>query len=276
MYSLCATENIMNWLNKELKTYLVDMSFSKNKYITHEYNHKNFNIKIYTTKLIFISGEYKERIYEKLIDISEENNCLGCDEVGVGDFFGPVVYCSVFFDEQTIKILKKKHLPIKDSKKLKDEEIKKIYESLKNDVNFAVEIMYDYQIQEMNSVEQKVYNHHKNCEKYFKVSPQKIVIDLFTTINAFNKYSKKLKINWENNLILETKADSKYLSVALASIFARAIFLEEMQKLEKKYNMKFPLGAGNVKKVGKEFIIKYSKEELATFAKTSFKTFNEL
>lgn len=272
MYSLTATKVIQDWLIKELKPQSIDPAMYGNN-INRVYKHPKFIIKEYTGGVLTIDGEYQKRIYEKIINISKEEDKLGCDEVGVGDFFGPVVYCAVFFDLKTIKKISQSYLPIKDSKKLKDSEVKVIYQSLKNNVNYSVQIMYDWQIADLNSIGQKVYNHYQNVKKY---QPKETIIDLFTTEKSFYKYSQDLSIVWPKELRLETKADGKFLSVALASIFARAIFLEEMDKLEVKYQMKFPLGAGQVKGVAREFIDKYSKAELAKFAKTSFKTFNEL
>ncbi len=92
----------------------------------------------------------------------------------------------------------------------------------------------------------------------------------------FAKYSNTLNLTWPDNLLLETKADGKFISVALASIFARAIFIKEMEILENKYDFTFPYGANNVVNPGKEFVKLYSKDELATFCKTSFKTFDEI
>jgi ribonuclease HIII len=99
---------------------------------------------------------------------------------------------------------------------------------------------------------------------------------LFTTEKSFYQYSKNLNITWPKDIILQTKADSHFMTVALASIIARALFLIEMDKLNKKYNMIFPLGAGNVIPTAKKFVKQYSKDELSTFCKTTFKTFNEI
>jgi ribonuclease HIII len=62
------------------------------------------------------------------------------------------------------------------------------------------------------------------------------------------------------------------IAVAAASIIARGIFLEEFDKMGKKYNFDFPKGASNVIDSGLSFIEKYSKEELRNVAKVGFKT----
>ena len=70
--------------------------------------------------------------------------------------------------------------------------------------------------------------------------------------------------------MLEHKADSKFICVALASILARGIYLSEIKKLEKKYRIKLPLGNNFDKIYIYDFIKKYGEDELKKIAKTSF------
>ncbi len=271
MYSIINKKEIDTFLSKELSKFKVNPS---NKTIKDMYVSDRFTIAVYNSNTLLINGELEDRIYTKLLSLVEEDKYLGCDEVGVGDFFGPTVYCSVRLDQEIIKKLSTSYINIKDSKKFKDEEIMEVYSKLKSIVDYQVEVVFDKDIDNLNSIEQKMVYHNKNTLKFNNVDT--CVIDLFTTENSFNKYTQKYNLKWNDNLILETKADSKFYSVAIASIIARGVFLEEMDKLNKKYDMVFPLGSVNVKKTGSEFIKRYSKEELATFAKTSFKTFDEI
>lgn len=276
MLTLTATKPILTWLEQNLAQYQVP---STNKTITHSYQTETkkgekFKIDVYTTNTLTITGNISERIYSSLIKASNEINVVGCDEVGVGDFLGPTVYASVKLDQAALNYLSTQHLPIRDSKKLTDPQIIEMYNKLVNKIEFHHQVVFDYEIDNLNSIAQKVYYHFENV---FDYEEEQIIIDLFTTEKSFYKYSHDLDIKWTDNIVLETKADGKYLSVALASIIARAIFLQEMSKLEEKYNFELPFGAGNkVKLAAQEFVNKYGKDELATFAKTSFKTFNEL
>ncbi|MDV3192501.1 MAG: hypothetical protein Q8840_00760 [Sweet potato little leaf phytoplasma] len=47
--------------------------------------------------------------------------------------------------------------------------------------------------------------------------------------------------------IFKTKAESKFLCVAAASIIARYLFLQEIEKLGKDNNLKLILGASDIK-----------------------------
>ncbi len=276
MITIIATEKIKKWLDCNLKQFTVE---NKNKSITNCYEKttskgERFKITIYSTGTLTIEGNIKERIYQKLISISGEENYVGCDEVGVGDFLGPTVYVAVKLDQEAIAKLATTNYPIRDSKKLSDAEIISIFENTRNFIEYNQQIVYDAEIDGLNSIAQKVNYHFENI---FDYEEETIVIDLFTTEKSFYRYSQELDITWPQNIILETKADNKFYSVALASIYARAIFLSQMAELEKKYDFELPLGAGaKPKAAASKFIDKYSKEELATFCKTSFKTFNEI
>lgn len=245
------------------------------KYIQTEYSHPKFNIKIYTTGTMTISGSKEYDIYTKLIGLTNEENTLGCDEVGVGDFFGPTVYCCVNLTPESLQYIAENFLVIKDSKKMTDDEIFKLYENhIKNNIDYQVVSVFDREIPKgLNSIEQKSYYHNQLINRY--VQQRYEVIDLYTTENNFWKVSNKLKLSWPENIILETKADSKYYSVALASIIARYHFVCEMDKLDSKYNYDFPYGA-NVAKEAQVVADLLGKEEMAQFVKTSFKTYDNL
>ena len=66
------------------------------------------------------------------------NGLIGCDEVGVGDYFGPIVTCACYIDNTNLEKFKK--LKIKDSKKLSDEYILQIAGFIKNHATLYVNI----------------------------------------------------------------------------------------------------------------------------------------
>ncbi len=276
MYSLIANLSIRDWISIYLEKYKVN---SNTPYVENEYVGKGFKITLYENNTLLIDGEIKDRIYDKFIDISGEKDSFGYDEVGVGDFFGPVVYCNVGFTSKTINALKMHKISIKDSKKYKDHDILSIYSKIKDNIDYVYKKIYDHEVDNLNSIEQKVYYHNLNYQDSFgiHVEVSKDIIDLFTTVKNFDDTTKRLGLTWSKDIILETKADSKYNCVGLASMIARAIYLEEMDRLNRKYNMQFPLGTNEkVVAVAKEFVDKYSKEELGKICKTSFKTFDEI
>lgn len=273
MIIFIAKDEIKSFLYNELAPYQIAPS---SEYIQTEYKHRLFNIKVYKSQTITVSGSKEKEIYNKFIEVLDEDNYIGMDEVGVGDFFGPTVYVAVRLTRDDIDKFRNLYVNIKDSKKLKDEEIVHIYNKIKSFIKYEKQIVFDKDIDSSyNSIMQKMYYHYQNYLALKDKSDRKVIIDLFTTENNFHKVAKNMEVEYSNNLKLETKADSKYVSVALASIIARYHFISEMDKLNEKYCFEFPYGA-NVKLEAIEFIKMYSKAEMAKFCKTTFKTFDEV
>jgi ribonuclease HIII len=102
------------------------------------------------------------------------------------------------------------------------------------------------------------------------VECKKVVIDQFSSkksrvVDELGPLAKKIEF------VQFHKGESD-LAVAAASIIARGIFLEEMEKMNDMYYFKFPKGASNVISAAQEFVKKHGSEELEKVAKTSFKT----
>ncbi len=272
MQVMICKPQMVEFLNSTISKYETRPS---GKYVQREYAHPKFNIKIYTTGTLTVQGSKEFDIYRKLISMTDEANTTGSDEVGVGDFFGPTVYATIKLTDQSLAYISEHLLTIKDSKKMTDEEMTNLFENhINGNIEYEVVIAYDSQIPDhLNSIEQKSYYHNQLVNKY--PDCRYSVVDLYTTENNFFKVDRKLGLSWPNKLILETKADGKYYTVALASIVARYFFIKEMDKLDKKYNYHFSYGA-NVAKEAQIVADMIGKDELAKFCKTSFKTFKEL
>ena len=103
-------------------------------------------------------------------------------------------------------------------------------------------------------------------------SSAKVIMDEFTSSQVYDKYLKL--INPKNVAkvdFFQIKAERKFLAVACASIFARALFLLEIRKMEKKIKRQIPLGAVKKEKIinlGK-FLLQHG--QLDEFAKLDFK-----
>ena len=101
----------------------------------------------------------------------------------------------------------------------------------------------------------------------------KIIIDQFTSPKSYYTYLKQEGITEKvTKITFLTKGESKHLSVAAGSVISRYLFLEEMDKLSKKYNMTILKGASDkVDEIGKQIVKKYGKDELYKIAKLNFK-----
>ncbi|MBR2067815.1 MAG: ribonuclease HIII [Solobacterium sp.] len=199
----------------------------------------------------------------------------GSDEVGTGDYFGPICVCATYIHPTQVKALES--LPIQDSKAITDKLILEVAPILMQQLKHSLLIVSNDKYNEvhvtnnMNQIKAKLHNQaFINLEKKVEL-PEFIIVDQFTPETSYYRYLQKER-KVINHIHFETKAESKYLSVAASSMIARYAFLKEMEKMNEKYQLDFPLGASDkVDLFAIEFINQYGIEELQHVAKMHFK-----
>ena len=207
---------------------------------------------------------------------------IGSDEVGTGDYFGPIVVTASFVSTEQFEYLEK--LGVRDSKKITDEKIKEIAVQLIEKIPHVTTIMdnktyNNAQEKNANMNKIKAYLHNKaiytlmSKEKY---NYAKIVIDEFCSKENYYKYLEGID-NVVNHITFLTKAEDQVFSVAVSSIISRYVFLREMDKLSDSIHIPLPKGAGEeVNNIGKEIVTKYDKDKLNEIAKLNFKNTNKI
>ena len=200
---------------------------------------------------------------------------IGSDEVGTGDYFGPIVVTGTYVDKENIPFLEE--LGVKDSKKLEDEKILEIVPKMIQKIPYACYVLSNHEYNEkynsdinMNKI--KAILHNKVLMKMTTQFPNVdyVVVDEFAKPNVYFNYLKDTPSY--RNITFMTKAESKCLSVACASIISRYVFIKEFDKLSKMVNTTLPKGAGDaVDQVGKQLVQKYGFDILEKIAKLSFK-----
>lgn len=227
---------------------------------------------------------YKKTKKESILPSSYTNyeDQIGSDEVGFGDFFGPIVVASAYFKTSDKDFLEQ--LGIKDSKKLTDSKILEIAPRIIKKIKYSLLIVDP---QKLTSLFENGYNLNKiksilhntvllNLEKKIKNKNLSVYIDQFTEPNIFYSYISN-EPEQIKNVIFKTKGESYFPSVAIASCIARYSFLTKMNELNKKYNLEFPFGASSkVDQFAKDFVQKYGINELKKIVKTNFKNFKKL
>lgn len=200
---------------------------------------------------------------------------IGSDEVGTGDYFGPVVVCAAYVSIKDIKFLEE--LKVKDSKQIIDDYIRKIAPTIAKKIDYELLALSNKEYNEKyktikninkikaimhNKVLYTLHQRHSNCNK--------IIIDEFAKENSYFNYLKEVT-NVERNLIFTPKAENKNMAVATAAILARFTFLEIMDKLSDKYHEPLLKGASSeVDRQAERLIEKYGKEVLDDIAKLHF------
>lgn len=208
---------------------------------------------------------------------------LGVDEVGKGDYFGPLVVVSCFVNSENLKLFET--TGVGDSKKFSDKKILEMYSKLKDYKYYYASIVYP---SEYNKLQKETGNvaillarqHSKVIEmglgdlKSKNIECNTVVIDQFS--NSKSRILNELGKLGQNADINQFHKGESDIAVAAASVIARGIFLDEMKNLSKAYNFDFPKGASDVIAKGREFVKKFGTEELKNVAKISFKTTKSL
>ncbi len=205
---------------------------------------------------------------------------IGSDEVGTGDYFGPVVVTATYVNKDNISFLEE--LGVRDSKKLTDEKILKVVPLIIKKIPYETIIYTNTEYNEnkefnMNKI--KAILHNKALLKLMKkdnYNYDKVIIDQFCYPKNYYRYLKESS-NVFRKIDFTTKAEDKCLSVACSSLISRYVFIKEMEKLSKKLGKTIPKGAGIlVDEFGKEIVNKYGKDILKSIAKTNFKNTDKI
>lgn len=270
--SIKLTEDKINKIKETFKEYIKK---SPNEHVDTFIQKDNLTITIYKTGQAVFQGQDAIFYGSSFID-TKFNRQAGSDEVGTGDYFGPVVVCACILEEDDQNILMK--YGIKDSKEMDDEQILNIGEELLRDVKHSLLILDNEKYNEvhktnnLNMIKAKMHNQaYLNLKnKGYDVPKASYVDDFCGEANYYN-YLKDEKDIY-HDLIFETKAESKYPAVAVASVIARYAFLKKMEEISDKYEFLFHKGASNeVDKDAKAFVDRYGFQNLNKVAKIHFK-----
>eukprot|EP01051_Picozoa_sp_SAG22_P005413 SAG22_NODE_320_length_12472_cov_2.764002_6_plen_317_part_00 len=210
---------------------------------------------------------------KKINTHKEPDTLIGIDESGKGDYFGPLVIAGVYLGKKQREILEV--LGVKDSKVLEDKQCLELAPQIKAACPYSLITMGNHSYNELYEKMQNLnhilsWGHAKAIENVLVQQPCDTALsDKFApqTLIQAALFNKGIKIK----LIERTKAES-HLAVAAASVVARATYLEEMQKMAKIYQQKFPKGCSDkTLSMAKAFYDKHGKDELACVAKLHFK-----
>jgi ribonuclease HIII len=209
------------------------------------------------------------------------SSAIGSDEVGTGDFFGPVVIATAFVDKKQIPALEA--LRIRDSKQMSDDYILQIGEKLKSMLLHIVLVTDNPKYNEMtakgfnlNKIKAYLHNHAiKKCINLVKEPYEYVILDQFCSPQLYFEYL--IEVDTFKNITFLQKAESAHLSVAAASIIARFTFLQKMEELNHLAGMKLPLGAGpGVDAIGQIVVLKKGLNFLPQIAKMNFKNLDRI
>ncbi|WP_160722102.1 ribonuclease HIII [Bacillus sp. USDA818B3_A] len=205
-------------------------------------------------------------------------SAIGSDEVGTGDFFGPITVVAAYVRKEDIPLLKE--LGVRDSKDLNDEKIIQIAKVIKDVIPFSLMTLKNdkyNQVQSsgMSQGKMKALLHNqailKVLEKISPAKPEAILIDQFVQPSTYFQHLKGQKAIATKDVYFSTKAEGIHLAVAAASIIARYAFIQYIDKLSETAGFKIPKGAGaQVDVAAAKLILSKGRESLPSFVKLHF------
>ena len=266
-----------------LEHYQSSLAPSKNPYIRYFLRLPQATVSIYTSGKVLLQGEGAEK-YASFFgyQVVEENRgqnfpLIGTDEVGNGSYFGGLAVVASFVTPDQHDFLRK--LGVGDSKTLTDQKIRQIAPMLKEKIQHQALLLSPSKYNEVigdryNAVSVKVALHNQAIYLLLQkgLQPEKIVIDAFTSAKNYDKYLAQEANRFSNPISLEEKAEGKYLAVAVSSVIARDLFLENLENLGRELGYQLPSGAGTTSdKVASQILQAYGMQGLNFCAKLHFK-----
>lgn len=266
-----------------LEHYQTSLAPSKNPYIRYFLRLPQATVSIYTSGKVLLQGEGAEK-YASFFgyQVLEENRgqnfpLIGTDEVGNGSYFGGLAVVASFVTPDQHDFLRK--LGVGDSKTLTDQKIRQIAPILKEKIQHQALLLSPSKYNEVigdryNAVSVKVALHNQAIYLLLQkgIQPEKIVIDAFTSAKNYDKYLAQEANRFSNPISLEEKAEGKYLAVAVSSVIARDLFLENLENLGRELGYQLPSGAGTPSdKVASQILQAYGMQGLNFCAKLHFK-----
>ena len=267
-----------------LEHYQTSLAPSKNPYIRYFLRLPQATVSIYTSGKVLLQGEGAEKYasffgYEVVEESSGQKKLplIGTDEVGNGSYFGGLAVVASFVTPDQHDFLRK--LGVGDSKTLTDQKIRQIAPILKEKIQHQALLLSPSKYNEVigdryNAVSVKVALHNQAIYLLLQkgLQPEKIVIDAFTSAKNYDKYLAQEANRFSNPISLEEKAEGKYLAVAVSSIIARDLFLENLENLGRELGYQLPSGAGTASdKVASQILQAYGMQGLNFCAKLHFK-----
>ena len=205
-------------------------------------------------------------------------NWIGTDESGKGDYFGPLVVAGVYMTGGRMQQLK--DLRIRDSKMISEKRILELDFKIRSLCPYSIVVIgpekYNVLYQKMKNLNRILaWGHARVIENILmKTDCNKVVADKFGDekfiINALMEKGKKVTLT-------QMHQGERDFAVAAASILARAEFVRRLALLSRESELDLPKGSSSLAdEVGKKLLEKWGKENLVRFVKLHFKNTDKI
>lgn len=225
--------------------------YNSNKFMVQGSTSETLAIKLLGNAGIKLAGssETKKKVAGKTI-IYDSFNCIGSDEAGSGDFFGPMTVVASYVSKKNAEILKV--LGVMDSKNLKDDKIIALAEQIIPIIPHSLLVLDNPKYNERKAigwsqVKMKAVLHNQailNVLGKIENAPlDYIVIDQFAVQGVYENYALTA-IPEREKTRFETKGESKSIAIAASSIIARYAFVKYYDQIIRETGIHITKGAG--------------------------------
>ncbi|TDL96738.1 ribonuclease HIII [Macrococcus brunensis] len=245
------------------------------------------SLSVYRSNKVMIQGKDAENLAAELLGTVaprqtdalqyDQFNCIGSDEAGSGDYFGPMTVVASYVSKKNAEILK--ILGVMDSKNLKDPKIVELAEQIIPLIPHSLLVLTNPKYNQQKAlgwsqVKMKAVLHNQaiqNVLTKIEERPDYIVIDQFAVQGVYENYAL-IAIPERDRTRFETKGESKSIAIAASSIIARYAFIKWMDRIEEETGLDIYKGAGSkVDLQAAKIIQRKSLDYLDNITKKDFK-----
>jgi len=206
--------------------------------------------------------------------MTSSQGLIGIDESGKGDYFGPLVVAAVHVPRESYPELASKG--VKDSKRVSDTRAKEIAQHIRQSFPHEVIVIgperYNILYSRMRNLNRILaWAHARALENLLdRVVCDMALSDKFGDVrfieNALMEKGRTI------TLLQQVRAEED-ISVASASLVARAEFLHRLKEISTRWACPLPKGAGpQVEETAQHLVQKFGPEVLSQIAKVHFRT----
>ncbi|MDE0913665.1 MAG: ribonuclease HIII [Planctomycetota bacterium] len=194
---------------------------------------------------------------------------VGSDETGKGDYFGPLVVAAVRMEShQAQKLIE---WGVADSKKLTDKRALKLAALLRDEVEYTIESLqppeYNVEYARMRTLNPLLAAQHARAIRALAQPGDAVLVDQFAKASVM-----EAALEGSDVRLFQAHRGERHVTVAAASILARAEFLLGLAALESQEGLGLHKGAGQpTDDAGLSFARANGMDALVRVAKVHFK-----
>jgi ribonuclease HIII len=202
------------------------------------------------------------------------NGCIGIDESGKGDYFGPLIIAGVYVSQTQEEQLRA--TGVRDSKTVTDKKAAALAEQIRRLCPFTTVVIGPERYNSLHTSFKNLnrllaWGHARAIENLLeKVSCARVIADQFGDKRFLEN---ALMAKGRTVTLIQKPRAEEEIAVAAASIVARAEFVRRLQELGTRYGVSLPKGASDaVIASGRELVQRHGADALGQVAKLHFRT----